>query len=228
MTVGGATVVIPLLTQKPDDSVDAETKKRLLNSGLPCRENVNPDGDKKLSQLQNLQRGFDFYSWLTFIALNSPADGTSIENAKPGSKIKTHWQHGTYFKPLLDVMLEPKDQPPVWSKRIIPEACQAQFNNLTPKEKDNIILITMIEESWNEPFKTGALIDQQGNYAIFDILMNDKMFGYIEQHKLYSKSGPDEPRDRRAQDRFSRGPKSRQQSGRSDKKTRPAIPVRSW
>jgi hypothetical protein len=30
----------------------------------------------------------------------------------------------------------------------------------------------MIEESFNEPFKTGPLIDQQGNYPIFDILMN--------------------------------------------------------
>ena len=187
-TVGGATVVIPFLTQKLDVPVDDDTKKRLLNSGLPCQDSVNADADKKLSALDNRQRGFDFYSWLTFIALNSPADGTSIENAKPGTKLKTHWQHGTYFKPLLDVMLEPAKQPPLWDKRITPGGCQSDYDRLTQKEKDNIILITMIEESWNEPFKTGALIDQQGNYAIFDILMNDKMFGYIADHKLYSKA----------------------------------------
>ena len=34
--------------------------------------------------LENLQRGFDFYSWLTFIALNSPADGRSIEQIQSG------------------------------------------------------------------------------------------------------------------------------------------------
>src|SRR5262245_2625958 len=180
--------VDPFLTQDLNVPVDDEIKKRLLNSGLPCQDAVNASADKTLSALDNRQRGFDFYSWLTFIALNSPADGTSIENAKPGSKLKTHWQHGTFFKPLLEVMLEPKDQPPIWSKKIVPDACQPQYNSLTQKEKDNIILITMIEESWNEPFKTGALIDQQGNYAIFDILMNDKMFGYIEKHKLYSKA----------------------------------------
>jgi hypothetical protein len=47
----------------------------------------------------------------------------------------------------------------------------------------------MIEESFNEPFKTGPLIDQQGNYAIFDILMNKSVFDYIQKHNLQSKAG---------------------------------------
>ena len=41
------------------------------------------------------------------------------------------------------------------------------------------MIVKMIEESFNEPFKTGPLIDQQGRYAIFDILMNRQMFDYI-------------------------------------------------
>ena len=41
------------------------------------------------------------------------------------------------------------------------------------------MIVKMIEESFNEPFKTGPLIDQQGHYAIFDILMNRQMFNYI-------------------------------------------------
>ena len=48
--------------------------------------------------------------------------------------------------------------------------------------------IEMIDESYDQPFKTGPLIDQQGNYALFDILMNKEMFDYIKQHKLYSKT----------------------------------------
>ena len=33
------------------------------------------------------------------------------------------------------------------------------------------------------------MIDQQGNYAIFDILMNKSMFEYIQEHNLQSRAG---------------------------------------
>src|SRR5262249_7842639 len=52
----------------------------------------------------------------------------------------------------------------------------------------DMMVIEMIEETFNQPFKTGPLIDQQGNYALFDILMNRQMFDYIKKHKLYSKA----------------------------------------
>src|SRR5580700_4802249 len=48
-------------------------KDSILKSGLPCQENVrtgaqgDPAGNEA-SGLENLQRGFDFYSWRTFIA----------------------------------------------------------------------------------------------------------------------------------------------------------------
>ena len=51
------------------------------------------------------------------------------------------------------------------------------------------MIVKMIEESFNEPFKTGPLIDQQGHYAIFDILMNRQMFKYITDHHLNTKAG---------------------------------------
>ena len=51
------------------------------------------------------------------------------------------------------------------------------------------MVIEMIEESFNEPFKTGPLIDQQGNYAIFDILMNKSMFEYIQITIFRAKPG---------------------------------------
>ena len=47
----------------------------LLTSGQPCQQRVNTKGLFGDDALANLQRGFDFYSWLTFIAMNSPADG---------------------------------------------------------------------------------------------------------------------------------------------------------
>ena len=50
------------------------------------------------------------------------------------------------------------------------------------------MIVKMIEESFNEPFKTGPLIDQQGHYAIFDILMNRQMFDYITDESSEYKS----------------------------------------
>ena len=45
------------------------------------------------------------------------------------------------------------------------------------------MVVKMIEESFNQPFRTGPLIDQNNNYAIFDILMNKSMFDYIVDDK---------------------------------------------
>ena len=55
------------------------------------------------------------------------------------------------------------------------------------------MIVKMIEESFNEPFKTGPLIDQQGHYAIFDILMNRQMFEYIMLNHLNTKAGQMDP-----------------------------------
>jgi hypothetical protein len=143
----------------------------LLIKGLPCAEKVNPGSGDALA---NLQRGFDFYSWLTFLALNAPADGSRIDQAKPNTPTK--WEHPSNFKQLLDVMLEDGRASKWTDKKIVPPECLVQYNKL----KGQVMVIEMIEESFNEPFKTGPLIDQQGNYAIFDILMNKSMFDYSE------------------------------------------------
>src|SRR5258705_4091146 len=96
------------------------------------------------------------------------------------------------FKQLLDVMLPAKMLPPKWPTdrkemeaekvRLMPEGCRVQY-------KPGTMVVKMIEESFNEPFKTGPLIDQQGRYAIFDIMMNRQMFDYILAHHLFSKEG---------------------------------------
>src|ERR1700686_3515467 len=66
--------------------IDDKTRASILGSGLPCQESVNPNGVNpdaiEAAGLENLQRGFDFYSWRTFVALNSPADGGRIEKSQ--------------------------------------------------------------------------------------------------------------------------------------------------
>jgi hypothetical protein len=164
--------------------VDDKIKDKILASGLPCQETVSGSGDETKTVLENRQRGFDFYSWLTFIALNSPADKTPIARSRPDTKAK--WEDKANFMQLLNVMVkDPEKNTPEWGKRTIPQGCRSRYKDI--KNIDDMMVIEMIEETFNEPFKTGPLIDQQGNYALFDILMNHEMFQYMLDNKLYSK-----------------------------------------
>jgi hypothetical protein len=174
--------------------IDDPTRTSILRAGLPCQESVSPSGQEPTG-LENLQRGFDFYSWLTFIALNSPADRTPIEQAKPDTP--TLWEDMGSFKQLLDVMLPPDQVAASWPidrpgmeaerNRLMPPACQAVID--AHRDMSGRMVVKMIEESFNEPFKTGPLIDQDGHYAIFDILMNGRMFDYIMNNRLNTKAG---------------------------------------
>jgi hypothetical protein len=167
------------------------TRKSIFGVGLPCQESVSPKGQEKID-LDNLQRGFDFYSWRTFIALNSPVDGTPIEQAQADAP--TLWEDMNSFKQLLDVMLSANQLPPKWPTDRA--AMEAERERLVPTECSDLhrqfprrMIVKMIEESFNEPFKTGPLIDQHGHYAIFDILMNRQMFNYIMANHLNTKAG---------------------------------------
>src|SRR5262245_59120442 len=141
----------------PKKSVDPATKEAILNkimeTGIRCQEAVSgegPEGAKK-TQLQHRQRGFDFYSWLTFIALNSPADGrTRIDKSMPNTK--TMWEDRKNFKQLLDVMLRDGAASKWTDPKKAPPGCESEF------KPDTDMGIEMIEEVYNQPFKTGALI----------------------------------------------------------------------
>lgn len=159
---------------------------KLLTSGQPCQQVVSTHGlvldSVPGSGLPNLQRGFDFYSWLTFLAMNSPADGKTIgQGPRPGGDAQTKWEDLGNYRPLADVMLA-KGEKPVWGTRRVPDACK-------PFDGPGKIVFQIGEEAFNQPFKSGPLIDQDGNFALFDILMNHPMFDYISEHTLYSVSG---------------------------------------
>lgn len=155
---------------------------KLLTSGQPCQQVVNGNGLLKNDPLGNRQRGFDFYSWLTFIAMNSPADGKTIgQGPRPGGDAVTTWEDLANYRPLADVMLA-NGAHPTWGTRIVPPECQKL-------DGPNKIIFHLGEEAFNQPFKTGPLIDQDGNFALFDILMNRPMYEFIAQKGLYSKQG---------------------------------------
>ena len=49
-------------------------KANILSLDLPCQDKALTSGPEDIA-LDNLQRTFDFYSWRTFLALNSPEIG---------------------------------------------------------------------------------------------------------------------------------------------------------
>jgi hypothetical protein len=154
----------------------------LLTSGQPCQEVVSRRGLLDGDPLGNLQRGFDFYSWLTFIAMNSPADGKPIGHGpRPGGDAPTKWEDLMNFRQLAEVML-PKGERPAWGTRPVPDACK----DLDGPGK---IVFRVSREAFDQPLRSGSLIDQEGNFALFDILMNRPMFDYIVENGLYNQQG---------------------------------------
>src|SRR6266702_5960460 len=94
--------------------IDASTRDAILTSGLPCAEIMTDKGPagSENTGVENRQRGFDFYSWRTFIALSAPFNKPKdIESSQPDTK--TVWEDGNNFIPLLDVML-PGGAKPQW------------------------------------------------------------------------------------------------------------------
>lgn len=165
----------------PNKRIATPFEAKLLVSGQPCQQVVSTKG-LVTDPLGNLQRGFDFYSWLTFIALNSPADGKPIgQGPRPGGDATTKWEALNNYRPLADIMLE-KGAKPTWGTRIVPDACK-------PLDGPDKMIVKLGEAAWNQPFRTGPLIDQKGNYAVFDILINEIMFDFIDVNGLYSKQG---------------------------------------
>jgi hypothetical protein len=160
----------------------------LLTSGQPCQQKVSTAGLIPDNGLANLQRGFDFYSWLTFIAMNSPADGKVIgKGPRPGGDALTKWEVLQNYRPLANVMLAHGDKPE-WGTRIVPDECKKL-------DGPGKIVFQLGEEAFNQPFKSGPLIDQDSQFALFDILMNHPMFDFIVDKGLYSKAGQEKEGD---------------------------------
>ncbi len=158
----------------------------ILSPAIPGDVNVTA---KKIS-LDTLQPDFDVYSWNSFIALNWPvgADG----NADPHKKIGAHGDNDTvweHYRDVRDVFL-PGGKKPVWNGPAQPPPAAGKglyrpgMRVLTQVGKTPTVLTDA-----SQPFNTGPLIDQNGNYTRFEILINRSMFDYIVSNSLYSKAG---------------------------------------
>lgn len=146
----------------------------------------NPTNEQKLLAIQG---DFDIYSWNTFIALNWPPgpDGNGDPNKTIGQNgdNDTVWEH---YRNVDNVFLPGGAKPTYNGPGTVPTQCKASY-------KPGMKIITQVGKTptvltaFSQPFNTGPIIDQNGNYTRFEILVNKPMFDYILQNTLYSKAG---------------------------------------
>lgn len=161
----------------------------VLSAIMPKGINAKPP-----FSLESLQDDFDEFSWQSFIALNWPAnaDGTPNTNLTIGEQQAgaNVWQ---LWKSSREVFLPNGAKPNAWGEvENVPKVCR----NLSEEElKKGIIQLTQVGKTPNvldesgEPFQTGPLIDQNGQYTRYEILVNEIMFDYIVDNKLYNHEG---------------------------------------
>lgn len=145
----------------------------IARGGLPCR--MAFDGAHVKADLANLQLAFDFNSWLSFVALSEPAGG--------GAPAWAAWQD------LSNLMLPGGAAPPAFGTGLPPPAICAGAGPGTPVLRMiSKTVVTPTVSVAGEPLNTGPLIDQNGNYVRYQILVNQPMYDYIVGNKFYSKA----------------------------------------
>lgn len=152
----------------------------ILSPQVPCDASFRSQD----STLDEIQRDFDVYSWNTFIALNWPPDGSG-QIGRNGDN-PTVWET---WKESNDIFLPDGAKPsPFGSPGQLPPACQGLMEPGMRVVTQIGKTPTLLEEDV-QPFQTGPLVDQNGQYTRFEILVNEPMFDTIVADQLYSQQG---------------------------------------
>ncbi|MEH6578916.1 MAG: hypothetical protein V7731_17780 [Amphritea sp.] len=113
---------------------------------------------------QNAQNPFDLFSWQSFIALNWPVDKSGSADIGSSPESPRHWQTYTTPRELFNY----------------PESELCTRKQLSQSS----LLSSAYIQADGLP-----LIDQNGNYVIYDIRINPVMEKYIKQNNLHTLSG---------------------------------------
>lgn len=152
----------------------------IAKSGLPCSLAFN----NPTVNLETLQEAFDFNSWLTFVALSAPADGSPIGTDAPA--VWESWQD------IFSVMLPDGAPPPPFGSSVPPPAiCTGGPAGMRVMQMISKTPTTPTVSVAGQPLNTGPMIDQNGHYVRYQILINEPMYDYIVDNGLYSKAGQD-------------------------------------
>ena len=160
----------------------------VLSPAIPGDVNVTA----QTVSVEAFQPDFDVYSWNTFIALNWPPGPNgngdpkqTIGKSKSGDN-DTVWEH---YRDTRDIFL-PGGKKPTWNGpgQPVPPEC-AKLAKPGMRVLSQVGKTPTVLTASSQPFNTGPLIDQNGVYTRFEILLNKTMFDYILNNSLYSKAG---------------------------------------
>jgi hypothetical protein len=172
--------------------LDPAYSTAILNPSLPCDRGPlasAPAGDGT----RQIQIAFNHYSWMTFAAMNWPLlpDGKpdtakKIGDVPDGPVAWESWKESyEIFNP------EGTDPGPFDAPRVAPAACNGKASPDTRVLRQISKSPRGVLDEAGQPLKSGPLIDQQGVFTRFSILVNRAMFDYIRDNQLYGRKGQD-------------------------------------
>ena len=190
LTLVVATLII--LSSIPATMAPQSAPAIVLSSKIPGDAQFGslPPNATNEQKLLAIQGDFDIYSWNTFIALNWPplpnGNGDPSKTIGQNGDNDTVWEH---YRDVSDIFL-PGGKKPTYNgpPGVVPAQCKASY-------KPGMRIISQVGKTptvltdFSQPFNTGPLIDQNGNYTRYEILVNKPMFDYILSNTLYSKAG---------------------------------------
>lgn len=156
----GATTSVPQAPQTP------------LSPNLPY-DVTFPAGMPQVMET-TVRRRFDIFSWDSFVALCWPTeDGQVIGQFGDNPTVWETW------KTVDKIFLDDGQAPAPWDSTLRGQPKLLSQTGKVPPELSAFV----------QPFNTGPLIDQNGEYARFEIAVNKQMFDYIDKNKLYNIDG---------------------------------------
>ena len=133
---------------------------------------------------------FDVFSWQSFVAINSPpGSGTIGGNGDNVTVWESAW--------MSDYQILDSSTPPPWGTApTYPQGCEGGIYPPPPGTRVLAAItkgLDLASSALGPQHATtpgnGPLIDQNGNYVRFEILVNHDMYQYIVSNELYTKSG---------------------------------------
>lgn len=166
---------------------------------------------EKKSEFAKVQRLFDLWSWQAFLSLNWPTNdqGHRLADVKDSSGAPPAW---TLWTNSTDIFLPGGAAPPICGKPTAELALSLTRNTAVPlapglkpfkltadfDKRKTLLLGNISAVGELSPIKplddikqafTGPLVDQNGNFVYYEILMDPNEVRYICENKLYSIDG---------------------------------------
>ncbi|HEX7182842.1 MAG TPA: cytochrome C [Thermoanaerobaculia bacterium] len=144
------------------------------------------------STLEAAQRDFDQFAWEMFVALNWTVDASGkvdpqkVIGSAPSGDNPTVWET---WKEAGGIIRAGGKPPTPWgAPPEIPPVCRFAGGPSKVIAQAGKVPLPLLVQS-EQAFKMGPLIDQNGVYARYEIVVDQPMFDYIVANQLYSRAG---------------------------------------